>query len=83
MYRRICLFGLPRCGSQYIAELIKENSSEKITDMYETYTEGQPLPVITNHKLHMEFLKGYDKSPHAINKRIYYIYIRVQCICFH
>lgn len=78
MFRRICLFGLPRCGSQYIAELIKENSTHKLTDMYEPYTgdskeTNMPLPVL-NHDNHirMEFLDGYVGSDN-VQKRLQYI----------
>ena len=78
MYSRICLFGLPRCGSQYIAELIKTNSEQKILDLYEPYTSGlgknmQPLPVCNEKgELYCKFLPEYDDLE-ILPRRIEYI----------
>jgi hypothetical protein len=79
MYHRICLFGLPRCGSQYIAELIKTNSEYKILDLHELYTSGlgenmQPLPVLNeNNEFYCKFLPEYDDLT-ILPERIGYIY---------
>lgn len=78
MYPRICLFGLPRCGSQYIAELIKENSNYVLTDLIEPYTgnskeSNMPLPVLNpDNSIRMEFLDGYIGEQNVL-KRIDYI----------
>jgi hypothetical protein len=79
MYPRICLFGLPRCGSQYIAELIKTNSEYNILDLHELYTSGlgenmQPLPVLNEkNELYCKFLPEYDDL-NILPERIDYIY---------
>lgn len=77
MYNRLCLFGLPRCGSQYIVELIKNNSGIKYTDLFEPYTcsinSDMPLPILTNdNNIRMEFLNGYV-GDNTLEKRINYI----------
>lgn len=41
--RRICLIGLPRCGSQYISSLIMLNSPTGIKNLAEPFTPGHVL----------------------------------------
>lgn len=77
MRHRICLFGLPRCGSQYIAELIINNSDIPYVNCVEPYTIEEefvklPLPVNKNGTIMMNDIDGY-KGQANIAKRIAYI----------
>ena len=59
MKKRICIIGLPRTGSNYLAELIKKNC-ENFTNLGEPFTPDFPLTIVKNHNgvLMLEIKKG-------------------------
>lgn len=53
---RICLLGLPRCGSQYISGLIKE-SLRPCSNLAEPYTPGHEYTIIKEDE-HLKIVKN-------------------------
>lgn len=55
MHYRICIIGIPRCGSQYAVELIKHNVKHNFFDLVEPYTHSLPqLNIDENKQLFIE-----------------------------
>ena len=70
---RICLLGLPRSGSQYIAELICRCHRDSVTDCQEPFTESLELEAIENKNGNIvrtknkNFASLDDQCTHMIN----------------
>ena len=56
MATRICVLGLPRSGSQYIAEILC-NRDSSITNGFEPFTEFHPFKLVSNNDNKLESVK--------------------------
>jgi len=47
--KRLCIIGLPRSGSQYLVELLKNNATNRYTDLKEPFTYNLPRIVVDDN----------------------------------
>lgn len=66
---RICLLGLPRCGSQYISRLIA-SSCPGMTNLAEPFTDNHPYSIVN---LHGQIVPYKSTQRSCYSERIVYI----------
>ena len=75
MKKRICIIGLPRTGSNYLAELIKKNC-ENFTNLGEPFTPDFPLTIVKNHNGVLIYWKTSNRRKFIDYKTIYKQFLR-------
>jgi len=61
LHHRLCVIGLPRSGSQYAVELIKNNGLYPYLDLIEPFEIGKPYILLENNKIKLSNDKTCDE----------------------
>jgi len=70
---RICLLGLPRCGSQYISNVIAKSVGPNMQNLGEPFTAGHPYNIIQKNNLLYPTTSDFTKYT-SLTEQINYVF---------